>query len=161
MAKKVVKDAKVVSNLPLDEQLKAKKAELEDVLKNSDILSIHAPNIPETHHMFNAETLKLMKKDAVLINTARGTIIDEAALYEHMAAGNLKYACLDVTDPEPPAVDNPLRTLKNCIMTPHLAGLANNGLKKIGQHVCEELELFIKEGKLETEVTEEMLARMA
>ncbi len=142
-------------------ELGVRKADLETVLKESDIISIHAPQIPETYHMFNSETLKLMKKDAVLINTARGTIIDEAALYEHMLAGNLKYACLDVTDPEPPAVDNPLRTLKNCIMTPHLAGLANNGLKKIGQHVCEELELYLATGNLETEVTEEMLARMA
>lgn len=138
-----------------------RKASFEEVLKESDIISIHAPQIPETYHMFNAETLKLMKKDAVLINTARGTIIDETALYEHMKAGNLKYACLDVTDPEPPAVDNPLRTLKNCIMTPHLAGLANNGLKKIGQHVCEELESYLENGKLSTEVTQEMLARMA
>ena len=139
----------------------AKKATLEELLKNSDIVSIHAPQIPETYHMFNKETLSLMKKDAVLINTARGTIIDESALYDHMKAGNLKYACLDVTDPEPPAVDNPLRTLKNCIMTPHLAGLANNGLKKIGQHVCEEVESFITDGKLATEVTKEMLSRMA
>ena len=141
--------------------LGAKKATLEELLKQSDIVSIHAPQIPETYHMFNSETLALMKKDAVLINTARGTIIDETALYNHMKAGNLKYACLDVTDPEPPAADNPLRTLKNCIMTPHLAGLANNGLKKIGQHVCEEVEQFIASGKLATEVTEEMLARMA
>lgn len=143
------------------ESLGARKASFEELLKASDIISIHAPQIPETYHMFNKDTLALMKKDAVLINTARGTIIDEAALYEHMKAGNLKYACLDVTDPEPPAVDNPLRTLKNCIMTPHLAGLANNGLKKIGQHVCEELESFIASGELKTEVTEEQLARMA
>ncbi|MBQ3231140.1 MAG: hydroxyacid dehydrogenase [Clostridia bacterium] len=143
------------------EAMGAKKASLEEVLKASDIISIHAPQIPETYHMFNAETLALMKKDAVLINTARGTIIDEKALYEHMKAGNLKYACLDVTDPEPPAEDNPLRTLKNCIMTPHLAGLANNGLKKIGQHVCEEIESFLADSSLSTEVTEEMLARMA
>lgn len=142
-------------------QMGAEKAELEDLLKRSDIVSIHAPQIPETHHMFNAQTLSLMKKDAVLINTARGTIIDEAALYAHMKAGNLKYACLDVYDPEPPAADNPLRTLKNCIMTPHLAGLANNGLKKIGQHVCEEIESFLASGALATEVTESMLARMA
>ncbi|MBR5745825.1 MAG: hydroxyacid dehydrogenase [Clostridia bacterium] len=142
-------------------QMGAEKAELADLLKRSDIVSIHAPQIPETHHMFNAQTLALMKKDAVLINTARGTIIDEAALYEHMKAGNLKYACLDVYDPEPPAADNPLRTLKNCIMTPHLAGLANNGLKKIGQHVCEEAESFLSSGALSTEVTEDMLARMA
>lgn len=139
----------------------AKKASLEELLSESDIVSIHAPQIPSTYHMINASTLSLMKKDAVLINTARGTIIDEAALYEFMKAGNLKYACLDVTDPEPPAADNPLRTLKNCIMTPHLAGLANNGLKKIGQHVCEELESFIASGTLSTEVTEQMLANMA
>ncbi len=134
---------------------------LETLLKQSDIVSIHAPEIPATRHMFNAATLPMMKKDAVLINTARGSIIDESALYEHMKAGNLKYACLDVTDPEPPAADNPLRTLKNCIMTPHLAGLANNGLKKIGQHVCEELERFLNDGTLSTEVTEEMLSKMA
>lgn len=143
------------------ESMGVKKASLEDVLRNSDIISIHAPEIPSTRHMFNAETLAMMKKDAVLINTARGSIIDEKALYEHMKAGNLKYACLDVFDPEPPAADNPLRTLKNCIMTPHLAGLANNGLKKIGQHVCEELESFIKDGTLRTEVTQAMLATMA
>ncbi|MBR0230944.1 MAG: hydroxyacid dehydrogenase [Clostridia bacterium] len=142
-------------------QMGAEKAEFADLLKRSDIVSVHAPQIPETYHMFNAQTLALMKKDAVLINTARGTIIDEAALYAHMKAGNLKYACLDVYDPEPPAADNPLRTLKNCIMTPHLAGLANNGLKKIGQHVCEEVESFLASGALATEVTEEMLSRMA
>ena len=137
------------------------KVGFDELLKRSDIVSIHAPQIPETYHMFNRDTLNLMKKDAVLINTARGTIIDEAALYDHMKAGNLKYACLDVFDPEPPASDNPLRTLDNCILSPHLAGLANNGLKKIGQHVCEEVESFIKDGKLYAEVTKEMLARMA
>lgn len=139
----------------------AKKASLEDLLKNSDIISIHAPSIPETHHMFNKDTLALMKKDAVLINTARGSLIDEKALYEHMKAGNLKYACLDVYDPEPPAADNPLRSLKNCIMTPHLAGQANNGLKKIGQHVCEEIERVLAGQKPICEVTQAMLAKMA
>lgn len=141
--------------------LGVRSVSFEELLEISDIISIHAPQIPETYHMFNSETLPLMKKDAVLINTARGTIIDEAALYEHMKAGNLKYACLDVYDPEPPAADNPLRTLTNCIMTPHLAGLANNGLKKIGQHVCEELEAFLAGKPMVTEVTREMLARMA
>ena len=81
------------------EKMGCKKASLEEVLKESDIISIHAPSIPETNNMFNAQTLALMKKDAVLINTARGSIIDEKALYEHMKAGNLKYACLDVFEP--------------------------------------------------------------
>ena len=142
-------------------EMGAEKADFEDVLKRSDILSIHAPSIPETFHMFNRETLAKMKKDAVLVNTARGSIIDEEALYEHMAAGNLKYACLDVFDPEPPAADHPLRTLPNVIMTPHLAGLANNGLKKVGQHACDEIERLLTGQPLMAEVTRDMLARMA
>lgn len=142
-------------------ELGAKKVSFEELLKESDIVSIHAPSIPETYHMFNKDTLKLMKKDAVLINTARGSLIDEQALYEFMKAGNLKYACLDVFDPEPPKADNPLRTLKNCIMTPHLAGQANNGLKKIGQHVCEEIERLLAGQQPICEVTKEMLATMA
>ena len=141
--------------------LGCKKASLEELLRASDIVSIHAPSIPETYHMFNEETIGMMKDDAVLINTARGSLIDEQALYAHMKAGKLKYACLDVTDPEPPAADNPLRTLPNCIMTPHLAGLANNGLKRIGAFVCDEIERFLKGEKLVAEVTEDMLARMA
>ena len=138
-----------------------KKAELEELLKASDVVSLHAPRIPETEHMINAETLKLMKKDAVLINTARGAIIDEKALYEHMAAGNLKYTCMDVYDPEPPLADNPLRTLKNVIMTSHLAGLVTNGLLRIGAHCADQVEKFVNDEPLDCEVTKDMLARMA
>ena len=141
--------------------LGAKKANFDTLLTESDIISIHAPSIPETHHMFNRDTLAKMKKDAVLINTARGSLIDEVALYEHMKAGNLKYACLDVFEPEPPSKDNPLRTLPNCIMTPHLAGQANNGLKKIGKHVCEEIERILAGEQPICEITQEMLATMA
>lgn len=139
----------------------AKKAELKELLNQADIVSIHAPSIPATDNMFNAETLKWMKKDAVLINTARGSIIDEKALYDHMVAGNLKYACLDVYKPEPPAADNPLRTLKNVILTPHLAGLARNGQLRIGAHSVEEIHRFLNNEPLECEVTENMLATMA
>ncbi len=141
--------------------LGAEKVELETLLKEADIVSIHAPSIPSTYHMINADSLKLMKKDAVLINTARGTIVDEAALYEHMKNGGLKYACIDVFDPEPPAKDNPLLTLDNVIVTPHLAGLARNGLKRIGTFVCEELTHFLNGETVRGEVTREMLARMA
>lgn len=141
--------------------LGAEKADLDDLLGRSDIVSIHAPSIPSTYHMINSDSLKLMKKDAVLINTARGTIIDEAALYEHMKAGGLKYACIDVFDPEPPKADNPLLTLPNVIVTPHLAGLARNGLKRIGAFVCEQTDNFLKGAPIRGEVTREMLARMA
>ncbi len=141
--------------------LGAKKVELEEVFRQSDILSLHAPSIDATKHMVNEETLGWMKEDAILINTARGSLIDEDALYRCMKGGKLKYACLDVTDPEPPATDHPLFELSNCIFTPHVAGLANNGKRKIGVHVCQEIERFEKGEPLETEVTKEMLATIA
>lgn len=143
------------------EALGATLVSFEELLKICDVVSIHAPSIDSTYHMFNAETLAMMKPDAVLINTARGTLIDEKALYDHMKAGNLKYACLDVRDPEPPAEDDCLRELPNCIMSPHLAGLAKNGLYKIGKHVCDEIDRYLAGEKMIGEVTKEMLANMA
>ena len=139
----------------------AEKADFQWILANCDIVSVHAPSIPSTHHMFNAQTLSLMKKDAVLINTARGSLVDENALYEFMASGNLKYACIDVFDPEPPAKDNRLFTLPNIIATPHLAGLANNGLKRIGIFITEEVDNFQNGRPMRGEVTKEMLEKMA
>lgn len=141
--------------------LGAKKVGLEEIFRQSDILSLHAPSIDATKHMVNEETLGWMKEDAILINTARGSLIDEDALYRCMKGGKLKYACLDVTDPEPPATDHPLFELPNCIFTPHVAGLANNGKRKIGVHVCQEIERFEKGEPLETQVTKEMLATIA
>lgn len=137
------------------------KAGFEELLKNSDVVSIHAPSIPETNHMFNKETLALMKKDAILINTSRGSVLDENALYEHMKAGNLKYACLDVYDPEPILPENPLRTLPNVIMTPHLAGLVTNGRLRIGAHTVEQIKKYLAGETLDCEVREEMLKTMA
>lgn len=143
------------------ERIGVKKTDLETLLESSDIVSVHAPSISETYHMLNAHTLPLMKRDAVLINTARGSIIDEDALYQHMKAGNLKYACLDVTDPEPPAKDHPLRSLPNVILTPHLAGLVNNGKRRIGMHVLQEIQRFLAGEPMECEVTSDILDRLA
>lgn len=143
------------------ERFNATKVSFEDMLRQSDVVSIHAPSIPETFHMFNADSLKWMKKDATLINTARGTIIDEAALYDHMKNGDLKYACLDVFDPEPPKADHPLRSLPNCIMSPHLAGLTHNGLQRIGAHCAAEIARFFNKEPLLTEVTREQLSTSA
>ena len=140
----------------------AKKVSLEELLSQAEVISIHAPSIPETYHMFNADTLKLMRRDATLINTARGSIIDEEALYAHMKAGNLKYACLDVFDPyEPLLPENPLRTLPNCILSPHLAGLTHTGLLRIGAHCADEIERFAAGKTLTTEILREQLTKSA
>jgi len=143
------------------EAMGCRKAELDELLSLSDIVSVHAPSLPETYHMFNSETLKLMKKDAVLINTSRGAVIDEEALVRHMQSGNLKYACLDVFEKEPLPIDSPLRSVPNIILTPHLAGLARNGRKRIGVHAIEEVERFIRGEESICPVRKEMLDKMA
>jgi phosphoglycerate dehydrogenase-like enzyme len=97
------------------------KSELDDLLRQADVVSLHAPAKPETHHLLDAGRLALMKDDALLINTARGSLIDEAALIAELRRGRF-FAFLDVTDPEPPPADSPLRHLDNVIVTPHLAG---------------------------------------
>lgn len=143
------------------ERMGCRKADLETLLSSSDIISVHAPSLPETYHMFNADTLKLMKKEAVLINTSRGSLIDEDALYDHMIAGNLKYACLDVFEKEPLSLDSKLRTVPNIILTPHLAGLSQNGRRRIGAHVAEEIERYLNGEDPLCEIKYEMLSRMA
>jgi phosphoglycerate dehydrogenase-like enzyme len=141
-------------------EMGAEKVELEELLKRSDVISIHAPSVPETNKMFNKNTLKLMKDDAILINTARGTIIDENDLLEELKKGRL-FACLDVTDPEPPAKDHPFRSLPNVIMTPHLAGLTNKGKRRIGKFVVDELKKYLNGKPMVGEYKESKLNIMA
>lgn len=142
------------------EAMGAKKVDLVELLKQSDVVSIHAPSIPETYHMFNSETLSLMKDDAVIINTARGTVIDEAALVTELKKGRF-FACLDVTDPEPPAADHPFRSLSNVILTPHIAGAVNNGLNRIAKYAISELQAYLKAETMDGEVLESMLSSQA
>lgn len=138
----------------------AVKADLEQLLRRSDVVSIHAPSIPETRRMFNRERLAIMKDNAILINTARGSIIDEAALLDELKRGRL-FACLDVTDPEQAVPGHPLRSLPNCIVTPHIAGAVNNGVQRLGQFALDELNRLLAGEKLEGEVKEEQLAILA
>ncbi len=94
---------------------------LEDVFARADIVSLHCPLTPQTERLINAERLALMKPTAFLINTSRGSLIDEPALADGLNAGRLAGAGLDVLSTEPPAKDNPLLTARNCYITPHIA----------------------------------------
>ena len=95
-------------------------AGLEDVLTQSDYLTLHCPLNADTRHLINKDTLALMKPTAFIINTARGALIDEAALIEALKEGRIAGAGLDVQEVEPPAADNPLYDMENVIITPHM-----------------------------------------
>jgi phosphoglycerate dehydrogenase-like enzyme len=94
----------------------------EEVLRTSDIVSLHVPLIPETRHLIGAAQLRMMKPTAYLVNTCRGPVVDEAALIEALTAGTIAGAGLDVFDQEPPPPNNPLFALPNVTLTAHFAG---------------------------------------
>jgi lactate dehydrogenase-like 2-hydroxyacid dehydrogenase len=114
-------DPIVGSDDPAAQELGAQAVDLDTLLSESDFVSIHVPLMPETHHLIDARALKTMKSTAILINTARGPVVDPAALYQALKGGEIAYAALDVTEPEPINVDNPLIELPNCIIVPHIA----------------------------------------
>lgn len=104
----------------IDEKLGVTGADFDRLLEESDFISIHTPLLPSTRHLFSAAQFKQMKPTAVLVNSARGPIIDQRALYEALRDGEIGYAALDVTDPEPIPMDDPLLTLENCLIVPHI-----------------------------------------
>jgi phosphoglycerate dehydrogenase-like enzyme len=127
---------------------------LEELLPRANIVSLHAPANHSTYQMLNADRLAIMKDDALLINTARGSLIDEQALIVELQKGRF-FAFLDVTDPEPPALDSPLRTLPNVVVTPHIAGCIEN-CNHMGELAVEELRRFFAGESAIYQITLEM-----
>jgi D-3-phosphoglycerate dehydrogenase len=97
--------------------------EIDEILTKADVVSLHAPATEENYHLIDADALAKMKPNAYLINTARGTLIDQIALYEALKEGKIAGAALDVFEPEIPQPDNPLFSLDNVILSPHNAAL--------------------------------------
>src|SRR6185436_10263510 len=104
-----------------DPDLKATNVDFETLLAESDFISLHTPLTTDTHHLIDSEALSRMKPSAVLINTARGPVVDPDALYEALKEHRIFAAGLDVTEPEPLPADHPLLTLDNIIIAPHIA----------------------------------------
>jgi glyoxylate reductase len=98
----------------------AQAAELDTLLRESDFVSIHVPLKAETRGMVNADFLSKMKPNAILVNTSRGGVLDQAALHHALKERSIFAAALDVTDPEPLPMNSPLLELENCIIVPHL-----------------------------------------
>jgi phosphoglycerate dehydrogenase-like enzyme len=133
---------------------------LDDLLQTSDIVTVHAPDTPETHRLLDRRALALLPDGAVLINTARGALVDHDALVDELRTGRL-FAVLDVTDPEPLPTGSPLLDLPNAFVTPHLAGSQGNEAARLGLAVAKEAERLAAGRQLAHGIHREALERTA
>lgn len=124
-------------------RFQAKAASLEWILQNCAAISLHSADVPKNLHLINRSNLALLKENAVLINTARGNIINEVELFHFLRERSDVYAFLDVLTKEPPDNQNPLFTLPNCIVTPHLAGAIGNEKLRLGRFAIDEISRFL------------------
>ncbi len=122
--------------------LTIERLELDELFRTSDVISLHCPLTPATDRLVNATRLKTMKPSALLVNTSRGPLIDNAALAEALNAGTIAGAALDVLDVEPPPADNPLLSAENCVITPHIAWYARSSRAKLMSIAAQNLKLF-------------------
>lgn len=122
-----------------EKELGATFVDFDTLLARSDFLTVHTTLNPDTWYAINADALSKMKPGAVLINTARGPIVDPQALYDTLKAGRIFAAALDVTDPEPLPADHPLLTLPNCLVVPHIASASIATRAKMATMAAENL----------------------
>ncbi|MEM2763210.1 MAG: NAD(P)-dependent oxidoreductase, partial [Sulfolobales archaeon] len=133
------------------------KSSLEDLLKEADVVSLHVPLTKDTYHMMNEERLKLMKKTAILVNTARGAVIDTQALVRALKEGWIAGAGIDVFEGEPIPGDHPLTQFKNVVLVPHIGSATLEGRYRMAQVVLENLTAFYEGRKPPTLVNESVL----
>ena len=122
--------------------LGAARVELNDLLATSDVVSVHAPALPSTHHLLDAAALARMRDGAWLLNTARGSLVDTAALETEVLSGRLS-AFIDTPDPEPLPSESPLYDLPNVVLTPHIAGSLGNEVGRMGELAVTEVERYV------------------
>ena len=134
---------------------------LEDLFKESDVVSLHTPWLPETERMIKGEHFRLMKHGASFINTARGAIVDEVEMIDVLRERSDITAVLDVTYPEPPVPTSPLFSLENVFLTPHIAGSLNEECRRMGHYAVDELERYLKGEKLMYGISREQFMNMA
>lgn len=139
---------------------RAELVDLDALMERSDVVSVHAPALPATRAMIGAREFKLMKDGAGFINTARGAVVDEAAMIAELQTGRI-HAVIDVTDPEIPNLNSPLYTLPNVFLTPHVAGAVGMERLRLGQLAIEEVERFVAGKAMEFEIEPALLERLA
>lgn len=130
------------------QDLNATQVEFETLLEESDFISLHTPLTPETRHLIDSEAFSKMKPNAVLVNTARGPVVDSEALYEALKKKRIFGAGLDVTEPEPIPMDSPLLTLDNIVIVPHIASASKTAREKMSRIAAQNLIAGLKGERL-------------
>jgi phosphoglycerate dehydrogenase-like enzyme len=140
--------------------LAAERVELDELLERSDVVSLHAPLLAETRGLLGAERLAKLRAGAVLVNTARGGLVDAEALTRELVSGRID-AVLDVTEPEVLPADSPLYDLDNVFLTPHVAGSLGSETRRLGRLAVDEIERYARGEPFAHEVRLEDLVRIA
>lgn len=141
--------------------LGVRKVALDDLLRGCRVISVHLPITPETRHLLGPRELALIPDGTVFINTSRAWVVDQEALLAELRSGRI-WAALDVYEPEPLAIDSPLRALDNVLLTPHIAGMTRDSYHGLTQEMVDEIRrLFVRHEPCKYEITRERLARMA
>ena len=140
--------------------LGARSLPLDDLLRQSDVVSLHAPALPETHHQIDRRRLALLRDGATLINTARGWLVDGDALAAELVSGRLA-AVLDTTEPEVLPADSPLYDLPNVFLTPHIAGAMGTETQRLATMALDEIERYTRGEPFRYAVRREDLSRLA
>lgn len=142
-------------------KLNVKLVSLEELFEISDVVSCHAPLLPETEKMIQRHHFESMKSGATFINTARGAVVDEAQMIEALKSRSDIFALLDVTEPLPPVPDSPLYKLPNVVLTPHIAGSLGTECRRMGKLMTEELDRYLTGKPLRYEIDEKRFHAMA
>jgi len=159
-------DLKVIAHDPFVNEEEAARLDvtmvgLDEVFSGADVVSCHAPRLPETEKMIRGSHFAAMKEGATFINTARGAVVNENEMIEVLQKRPDLVAVLDVTDPEPPAEDSPLRWMDNVVLTPHIAGSMGLECRRMGVTMVEELERYLSGQPLKYEIDAKRISIMA
>lgn len=143
----------------LEKSMGVTYADVDTLLAQSDFITIHTDLNEQTRHMFNAASFAKMKQNAILINTARGPIVDPDALYHALRQGRIRAAALDVTDPEPIPADSPLLSMPNCLIVPHIASASVTTRGKMAEMAARNLLAGLSGARLPTCVNPQVYER--
>jgi lactate dehydrogenase-like 2-hydroxyacid dehydrogenase len=137
-------------------ELGARRVVMDELLRESDFISLHVNLTDETHHLIDAVALRAMKSSAVLVNTSRGPVVDPDALTDALRGGEIFAAALDVTEPEPLPADHPLVSLPNCVVVPHIASASRVTRGKMAEMAADNLLAGLRGERLPTPINPEV-----